>query len=683
DRTVTRLPKAKEPDWEVDAPWRVSENWWKADSGAASLDDAAAGPRDTSPQFLKDTLDDNTLDEDLDGRPDFPNIPPGNIQSTFAAGDFADPREARTPDPGAYDRAYASVPRKVSLGATIVFNDARDGHYTNNMFIRGYNPQTGIIEVQDAYNVEGFDKMGYLTKFYVEGTPKAMDCPGEWVHHDGRLFILTGTGCGRTVTQADLQSLEIGQRFEILNVQSISHLVIQDLTFAFGTTLRSGIPLYQEAWDGGPPLHIAQPPMFLSLTASPAVNSGALQEVLLDGVAVEHAITGISISGAPAAPVASSLTIQNGRFEHIDDRALRFNDGVFEPFAVENNVFRDVGFHPVSEDGDGLFVSKVSNFIFRGNLVQNIGHNGLQVLQTPNDPNYVSTDILIEGNTFDGACQMATDCGGLKFHGFGNPFGYLMSVSETQRLNRVLVVNNVAKNNLGWTYARWRRDLAQSHPQVGEGTSLRVTLLGLMANGFYLDFASGVTFAGNTLLNNGRAAIFMNTIYRDGEIHIFDNVIHNALVGVYFFPGEQLAQTPNAELHSLEHTDTQIIGNVFSKIETAAIYLSCSAGDELDANGRLAVNNVTIDANVYDRYLTNPRPNPYWWFEPSDYAPVNLHYDGCGGQAADYADVAAIQAATPWEAAGVEWDNSTPLYANPDGANAADFALADAGLAAR
>lgn len=680
---AVRLPKAKEPDWQVDAAWRYSENWWKADQGAASLNDAQDDPRRTSNQFLRDTQDDHLLDEDLNGRPDFPNIPPGNVRDVFAAGDFADPREALAPAPGVISSRYAGQAQKSSLGATIIFNDARDGHYTNNMFIDGYNDNTGVLSVQDIYNVEDFEKLGYLTKFYIEGSPRAMDCPGEWVHHDGWLFILTGSGCGRTVTDADLQRLEIAQQFEMLRLNSVSHIVVKDLNFAFGNNLRVGHDLYRPAWNGGPPVHVVEPAKIVSVTGSPDRNSGATRGVVLDGIAITDSVTGLAVVDSRET-VDATFSLVNSRFERIDDRALRMTEGHFSRLVIENNVFRDIGFRPISEDGDGVFLGKVSNLIFRHNLVQNIGHNGVQILQENVIRDELSRFILVEGNTFDSACQMATDCGGLKFHGFGRSFGYgLLRDLNAPDINSVLVVNNVASNNLGWTYARWRKDLGRSHPNVGAETSWRYARLGFMANGYYLDFASGVTFYDNVSVNSGRAGIFLNFIYRDGRNYIINNIVHNALDAIYFQPTGFYARSADPAEHNFAHVDTRIQGNILSGFENSAILLSCSQGDELGQDGSLRTQGITIEGNVFHKYANNPVPNPYEWWDPAYYEPADIHYMLCDDTTeVNYVTVNDIQALTPWQNAGLDWPSDAPLFANPDGRTAADFVLVDAALAA-
>lgn len=675
ERSVTPLPKAQEPDWQIDVSWKVSENWWKADSGATSLADggfaASPAPRTTSQHFLKDTQDDNTLDEDLDNQPDFPHIPPGNIRDLFAADDFTDPREAIAPSPSETMPQFAGQTKKVSLGATIIFNDTQDGHYTDNLFIQDYNAETGVIAIQDVYNPEEYEKLGYLTKFYVEGTPKAMDCPGEWVHHDGKLFVLLGTGCGRSVTEADLPHLEVAKQFELLRLDSISHITLQNINFAFGNSNRYGAALYLEAWAGGPPRYVGAPMTLLSLAADGAQNSGAAAEVVLDGIVVADSMTGLSFVGRAQLSEPTALTLRNSTFQNIADRAIDIdNRGEMRLLVLENNIFRNLAFHPLSGEADGLHLQQVSNVIFRHNLVQSIGHNGVQFFQ--GNEAFVANNILIEGNTFDAACQMATDCAGLKLHGGGKSYG------------DVLVIDNVSQNNLGWTYARWRRDLARSNPEVGNETTWYFTQLGLMANGYYLDFSSGITFYQNWAINNGRAGIYLYPTYRDGKIYILHNTLVGALNGIYFYPGHQFRNQPLFANHSLDHHDTRVVGNLISGYENAGIYISCSQSDMVvDDDGnvhtppQLNMLNVVLDYNIFQELAANPNPDPYWWYDPATYHPVDVQYHACNDIMHNYEDVSVLQTLTPWQAHGVDWDATGKLYVNEGGNGRDDYLPAD------
>ncbi len=626
---ITRLTPAREPDWTVDAPHQVHENWWTADGGADNLD--ARAPSDDNLHLI-DTTDDAARDQDGDGQPDFPHIPPGHLRSVFTTDeDFVDPRADAYP---------GDTMRQAPLAPTMTFNDGHTGHYTGRLLVDAYNATTGVLRVINPV-AEGPDGEGHQftsrTKFYVEGTPRALDCPGEWVHHDGHIFVLTGdatvVGCGLTLSTSDLDDLEIARRFTLLRIQDVSHLRFEDLNLAFNNYARYGYHYDPGGGDPYPP-YLNYPLGAIQVSA----ENAAVQDVVLDGITLEHAVTGLYM-GYPAAP--SSITVRDSIFRHIDGTAMQLqapDEGGLAGIVVENNHFEDLGFRPQIGEGTGLSFSRVSDFVFRGNTVTKVAHNGVQFHQGWGD--YVSHNLLVEHNTFDGACRMAYDCAGLKFHGGGK--GY----------TNTLVKHNVSHNQRAWSYAAWVMELPyrQSEP---DGWWPH-TPLGALGIGIYMDYASGMTLYRNLLLDNSAAGIYYTGNYRQHQPNlILHNTIFGALDGIHFGNSH----------NDMPHTNSRVVGNIFAQVENAGVHLAYSEGDTYhDTTRELAAQNVVFDHNLYQFDATPPITAPWPGYDPAWFDPADLEYLTAGNHWVPYPDMATLQNKTPWEDHGVDWQTGQPLF---------------------
>lgn len=626
---ITRLIPAREPDWMVNDRERVHENWWAADGGAAGL--SATTPTDSN-IYLMDTGDDASNDQDGDSKPDFPNIPPGNLRSVFTTdNDFADPRIIEYP---------GDTIRQEPLGATIMFNDGHTAHYTHRLLVKAYNATTGVLRVINPID-EGPDGQGHQfterTKFYVEGTPRAMDCPGEWVHYDGRIFILTGkatdAGCGITLPAEILDTLEIAQRFTLLHIADVSHLRFEGLNFAFNNYAKYGYHYDTGSEDPYPP-YLNYPLGALQVNA----DNAAVQDVVFDNITLEHTVTGLYM-GYPNTP--SAITLRNSTFRHIDGTAIELqapDEGGLEGIVIEDNHFEDLGFRPQIGEGTGLNFSHVGDFIFKGNIVTNVAHNGVQFHQGWGD--YVSRNILVEDNTFDGACRMAYDCGGLKFHGGGK--GY----------EDVLVKHNVSRNQRGWSYAAWVMELPfrQSEPDGWWPHSP----LGELGIGIYMDYASGVTLYRNLLVDNSAAGIYYTGNYREHHPNL---LVHNTIFGT--LDGIHFGNSDNGMPHSNSH----ILGNIFAKVENTGIHLTHSADDTYnDTTGFLNAQNIVLDHNLYKLYTTPPITQPWPGYNPAWFDPADLEYLTAANDWVPYSDITPLQNKTPWEDNGIDWQTGQSLF---------------------
>jgi parallel beta-helix repeat protein len=475
------------------------------------------------------------------------------------------------------------------------------------------------------------------------------------VHHDGRIFVLTGdatsAGCGLSLSPNDLDTLEIARRFTLLHVKDVSHLRFEDLAFAFNNYGRYGY--YYESGGDPYPSYLNYPPGAIQISSEAA----AVKDVVFDGITVEHAVTGLYM-GYPAAP--SSTAVRDSTFRHIDGTAMQLqapDTGGLEGFVVEGNHFEDLGFRPQIGEGTGLSFSRIGDFVFRDNTVTDVGHNGVQFHQGWGD--FIGRNILVASNAFDGACRMAYDCAGLKFHGGAK--GY----------ENVLVMRNVVRNQRAWSYAAWVMELPyrQSEP---EGWWPH-TPLGELGMGIYMDYASGVTLYRNLVLDNSAAGIYYTGTYREEQPNlILHNTIVRTLDGIHFGNSH----------NSVAHTDSRVLGNIFAGVENAGVYLSYSAGDDYqESTGDLSAQNVILDRNVYKLYASPPVTDTWYGYDSAWFDPADLEYLTAGNRWVPYYDVATLHVRTPWEVNGVDGQAGEALFVAEGGALPADYALSSESLA--
>ena len=191
--------------------------------------------------------------------------------------------------------------------------------------------------------------------------------------------------------------------------------------------------------------------------------------------------------------------------------------------TILNNELHHLGFRS-DDDGVGAWFTFANELRFEGNKVHNIAHNGVQfsfsVIQSPKeyglDPDEIKTgDILIKDNIFEKACQLTTDCGGLKILGSG---------PDNHVFRNVLIIGNVFRDTFGWSYISEQRRRWMG----GEGSVVR----GMGGFGLYLDHASGIHAYRNISYNNAYADYMFYGRWRDGEIVYVNNIAANSLYGM-------------------------------------------------------------------------------------------------------------------------------------------------------
>lgn len=181
--TRTRLPKAREPDWTVTAPWRHHENWWKADGGASN-----------------DLWD--VTDDPVDA---YPDVQTGHL------------------------RILNGVTNPSLAGAVMWATDGVQGHDTYRRTILGHTPATGGVRIASASY--GFSTN---TKYYVEGLGVLLDREGEWIctTNPATIYLMPPGGTHPTNLTIEIARRPVGInlrhrswiRFESIAVECVNAL---------------------------------------------------------------------------------------------------------------------------------------------------------------------------------------------------------------------------------------------------------------------------------------------------------------------------------------------------------------------------------------------------------------------------------------------------------------------------
>lgn len=579
---VARLPLAREPDWQVATEWKHHEFWWAADGGSSVAGCDPATDPDSNCDFPSRSatqLTDRTNDADP------PGIEPGNLATL---GDLT--------------------------GATLLAIDTRQGHYICRRTITAHNIAAGRVTVDrvcEHGSGSGNPDLGWGSKYYVEGKPYLLDTPGEWWYDkgSGRLYLWP-----RMAGNPGTMDIEISQRDNGFSLQNRSYITLDGLTIEF----LDGSAIYLANWS----------------------THKAYQDTVRNAT-LRYANWGVFVGQsvrADASPgnIIDGLTVEDSEIAHIDTLAIRLIDwwengadpDLFSRSGVLNTVIRNnemhhLGFRTDGDNAIGASFQFANKLRIEDNHVHHVAHNGFQisrsVIQSPKeygfDPEEIKTgEILIRGNIFEKACQLTTDCGGLKFWG---------SPPDNHVFRDVLVTGNVFRDNFGWTYVSEKR-----RRWMG-GTSSDVRGKGGL--GLYVDQASGIHAFRNISYNNAYAGFMLSGAWRDGDIVYYNNVTANSLYGM-ILGGRQY------DTHGC--VNTQLVNNIF--VNSEAYGMSHSDGDGLYAN-------TTIDHNLYYNNGWRAYENGGMW-QPG----AMRLYDG--SSYLYYPILAEIQANTSWEPHGVEGD---------------------------
>ena len=593
----TRLPLAREPDWTVVTEWKTHEFWWAADGGSSP---AACDPATNSdhncdlPQRSTTQLTDRTSDSAPAG------IEPGNLTTL---GDLT--------------------------GATLVAIDTLQGHYNYRRVITAHDVGGGLITVDRICEHDGGTGnpgLGWGTKYYVENKPYLLDTPGEWWYDPstGRLYLWPSTP-GDPASQ----DIEVSRRDHGFILRDRSYTTLDGLTIE----LVNHSAVYQHDWT------------------EHKSYGNVLRNLLLRyadyGLYIEQDVA----ADEPAGNVIDGFTLEASEVAYTDSQGIRlidwWEDGAdadsFTHSGIRNTVIRGNEFHHLGfrTDGDnaiGLSFTFANQLTFEGNHVHHVAHNGVQfsesVIQSPKEyglnPSEIKTGgILIKDNLFEKACQLTTDCGGLKIWG-SPPDGHVF--------RDVLITGNVFRDSFGWSYISEKR----MRYAGGEGSEVR----GMGAYGLFVDHASGLHVYRNIAYNNAYTGYLLYGVWRDGPMVYVNNVAANSLYGISL-SGEQY------DTHG--SVDTRVINNILVNNEAFGLSMGY-------AEGRYA--NTTVDHNLYDN-------NGWRSYEQGGVWHAGAMVIREGGSWDPYIALADAQAATPWEDHGLEGDSAFLDY------DLADHALHD------
>lgn len=604
---VARLPLAREPDWHVDTEWKHHEFWWAADggSGVAGCDPATDVDPNCDYAWRSVTqLTDHSNDAEPAG------VEPGNLTSL---GDLT--------------------------GATLVAIDTLQGHYVYRRTITAHDVASGRVTVDRICEHDGGSGnpgLGWGSKYYVEGKPYLLDTPGEWWYEEtsGRLYLWPPTA-GNPAAQI----FEVSRRGNGFNLRNRSHITLDGLTIEF----LDGSAIYQANWE-------------THKSYGNTISNATLRYANW-GVYIEQSVR----ADAPPGNVIDGFTLEDSEIAYVDSLAIRLIDwwengadpDSFTRSGVRNTVIRDnemhhLGFRTDGDNAIGASFSFANQLRFEGNHVHHVAHNGIQfsrsVIQSSKTYDFAPEEIrtggiLIRNNVFEKACQLTTDCGGLKIWG---------SPPDNHVFRDFLVTGNVFRDTFGWTYVSEKRG------RWTGGTSSDVR--GLGGFGLYIDHASGVHAYRNVSYNNAYTDYMVYGVWRDGEIVYVNNVAANSLYGMIFGGGQY-------DTHGC--VNTQVINNILINNEAYGMSLSYAAD---------RYSNMIVDHNLYHTNGWRSWDEGGLWHA----GPMVIRE---GGSWDPYQTLAEVQADTPWEDHGVAGDPAFWDY-DPDDHDLHDGSWADFHLTA-
>jgi hypothetical protein len=342
-------------------------------------------------------------------------------------------------------------------------------------------------------------------------------------------------------------------------------------------------------------------------------------------------------AAAPASNIIDGFTLQDSEIAYMDTFAIRLIDwwensaaaDSFTRSGIVNTVIRDnemhhLGFRTDGDNAVGASFSFVNKLRFERNHVHHVAHNGIQfsrsVIQSSKtygfSPSEIKTgEILIKDNIFEKACQLTTDCGGLKFWG---------SPPDNHVFRDVLITGNIFRDTFGWTWVSEKRQ------RWTDGT-----VHGLGGFGLYVDHASGIHAYRNVAYNNAYTGYMFSGVWRDGPMVYVNNVAANSLYG--------FAIGSSYDTHG--SVDTRVINNVMINNEAFGMSVGYAAG---------RTQNMTIDYNLY---------HANGWGGMWHAGPMVVRQDGSWEPQQTLAEV---QANTPWEDHGVAGDPAFWNYSPAD-----------------
>lgn len=582
DHESTRLLLAREPDWNVVTQWKYHEFWWAAEGGSSRASCNPVTDPDPNCDFgSRSTTQLTDLTDDIDPS----GVEPGNLTSL---GDLT--------------------------GATLVAIDTVEGHYVYRRTIIAHNITAGRVTVDKACEFDGSSSnpgLGWGSKFYVEGKSYLLDTPGEWWYDaNSKQLYLWPLTAGNPASM----NIEISRRENGFSLRNRSYITLDGLTI--------------EGFNGSA---VDQVNWIMDKSYGNSLRNMTLRYANY-GLNIEQDVS----AAEPIENVIDGFTLEDSEVAYIDSQGIRLidwwdNDADPDSFShsgilnttIRGNEFHHLGFRSDDDNAIGLLFTFANKLRFEENWIHHIAHNGVviseSVIQSPKeygfDPSEIKTgDILVKDNLFEDACQLATDCSGLKVWG---------SPPDNHVFRNLLITANTFRDTFGWTYISENRKL-----WIGGENS---DVLGMGAFGLTVDHASGIHIYRNIAYNNAFSGYGFGGLWRDGEIVIANNLAANSLYAIRLTSGDH-------DTHG--SVNTQVINNIIINNEGFGLLLEYAEGRTI---------NMTVDHNLYFNNGWRPYEQGGFWG-----AGVMLVREG--GPYDPYPTLTEVQANTPWEDHSLEGD---------------------------
>jgi len=588
---VARLPLAREPDWTVKSEWKYYEYWWTANGGSYATSCNPATNADSNCDINSRSLTQLT-DTNLDSEPS--DIESGNLTTV---GNLT--------------------------GGTLVAMDTIQGHYAFRRTITSHNVSSGRVTVGKACVGEssGAAGLGWGTKYYVENKPYLLDSPGEWWYDaaTGRIYLWP-----RVAGNPGSRTIEISRRDYGFNLRNRSYTVLDGLVIEFQNDSSVYLSNYEFHRSYGVTLRdlelrYANYGVYLEKSSSSTTPSG-------------YKIDGFSLLYSEIAYMDSAGLVLTDWWSGGADPNDFTGSRVLNT-SIRYNEFHHLAFRSDSDDAVGLIFTYANRLRFEGNSVHHVAHNGAQfsksVIQSSKTYGFSAAaiktgEIIIKDNIFSKACQMGTDCGGLKIWGLP---------PDAHVFRDLLITGNVFRNNFGWSYVGAKRGRWSG----GSGSAVR----GLGGFGLYVDMASGVHVYRNIAYNNGYTGFHCAGVWRDGQMIFVNNVAANNFNGLTL---------GGLDFDTHGSVDTRVLNNILVNNEGYGTVINYATG---------RYDNIRLDFNLYY--------NNGW----RSYEDGGLQTPGDmvvyeGDNRTPYATLAEAQAATQWEDSGVAGDPSFWSYTLSD-----------------
>ncbi len=538
DRSVTRMPLAREPDWQVQTEWKHHEYWWAATGGN--------GPSPYIPPFEWDET------TEINGEN-------ANRSSIYLTDDQFDTEPA---DIEAGD--LTTLPSLV--GADIWVMGTSQGHNTFKREIVAHDRSEGKIEVDEPCVVNWHVGLGWGSKYFVENLPSLLDNPGEWWFDEASQKIYFWP---TTATNPENLDIEISWLDHGMDLSHRSYVTVDGLNFEFFE--RDMVRI-----ENG--------------------DQKKSQGVNIKNIEARYGNQGVYLHQNTLGPpefIIENFTLEDSEISHMDTFGIKTSYwfGAEDPVdgwtraGVQRTLFRNNELHHLAFRSDynfpvGNTFSFADKLRFEGNHVHHTAHCGLNFwaamdVTKPSfqedgfEPEEIRTgEVFVYNNIFEKACQLNADCGALKIGG-SPPYKHVF--------RDFLVMNNVFRDTYGWTYAsvkRGARFVGDASPRTGLG-----------GKGFYIDYATGIHAYGNVAYNNGHIGYSMYGYWRNGEVIYFNNIAANNPYGI-----RMSGHTNESDDLDVVAMGAQIKNNIIVNNEGDGLYIQ-------DRHGTFE--NIEIDHNAY------------------------------------------------------------------------------------